>query len=332
MIEAKCMACGETFAAPDDLNGSRKNCPACGKPVMIHAKKLADGPAAASGRMVQGEVAPPLKRYLVPVVRLRTMRSRRVYLASRIVGCVAAAVWLALSLLWPRPFGEPFGSWPIVFLLAILTIDLLTERSGGRIPLVFAVVYCIGLYMLFIWPMKPLLRNEPAREVEEPAAVSTPAQPGAWDGFRDLKWGTLADDVAGLELAYEVGQRAVYTRPDDRLAAAEGRLDIMYVFQRGALREVLLSCRDRQSVDRLRKEIIARYGRNAADVAPTAAARYQFWTSAGHTSDGEARLTAAFPSSSRGTVTITYMPLAGIYGGDGQPAASDSRPTTRGHR
>ncbi len=336
MIRLRCRACGEQLKAPSSVAGTGWHCPHCGREAIVpheagplHPDTAADT-AQSAGRDVFMIMREP---YLPPKLWAQTRRARRLATAMRLL--LWGAVLVFLLLVYPGALREDPGSAAAVFgtfcAVQIVALILRRYRLGSVVSAAVHVLLGIGLVMVWrAWVIEPRMRSidtMPVTVGEEPIVQSIPSQPGAWEGFRDLAWGTRAEGIAGLELVHRDGQEAVYTRPDDDLTIGEAQLHgIKYAFHRGALGEVELSCLGRSGVRAFREATIARFGRNDADVRFVGNAAS--WEASGHSSDGGEVTLAALFSFSKAIVTITYTPPTDEPERDQQPAASDSRPTT----
>ncbi len=129
MIEAHCKACGETFTAPDSLNGCRKSCPACGKPVMIIAKKVTESPPAAPSPSDHAEVPGPRKRYEQPKLWAQSRRARRIGAAIRLLVHVVIATVFIYLLGWR---GFYLGNRWLVFFGAVYACSFLIDIGSHR--------------------------------------------------------------------------------------------------------------------------------------------------------------------------------------------------------
>ncbi len=331
MIRVKCPECDEWLEFPDRAAGSGRQCTRCGRESIVPGEVGPDGidTAAAEAEFAHRDVY-VLSRMPHGRPRLRERRAwvRSLVDTTRFLGCVVGAAFFVLGLLLLVSGGGV--GWALMGLAAFawLCADANTHRAGEGFPV------CIFLLPILC----VLVVAATGQRGPHPRPKPIPAQPGAWNGFRDLKWGTRAEDIAGLELESRSGADAVYIRPADtrpatRPATGQAPLHVTYTFHDGALTEVCASCSDPSSVVRFREEVLLRYGHRDADSVERAEGKPRSWKSSGYSSDGgEVELWANF-GPSEGSVLIIHEPFPFTErDGSSQRAAGDSRPTTRSHR
>ncbi len=337
MIRVKCPECGAPLQFSPVSAGARRRCSRCGFVARVPEEVGTDllDKVVAVAASADREMFVLIRRpYRAPKVRVRTKRIRRLLQAMRILACVVAGSFVAHGV--RRWIAGDWATWAPLSLLALLCFcrDAITRRSGVGSRFAIFMLLTIGTFIAWEAWLKPPRRGSYTRPLDEEEEVRTvqflTTRPGAWDGFRDLKWGAHADDIAGLRILYKGGDRVDYTRPGERVVIGEGEISVTYTFYRGALGQVTLSCHAPSNIERFKEAISARYGCNDADITPGKGA--EFWTLKGHSSDGnEVTLDALFsPTIAR--VSLGYVPLQDEYERDPQRAANDTRPTTREQR